>query len=85
MWTFLTIIFVLCGLARIHGATASAKETFKHPLTDMPPSAEDVTTSYFFPAHTDLKMPAGEVVTALCHFANSGSGYYNISGQYTSP
>jgi translocon-associated protein subunit alpha len=52
---------------------------FKHPLTDMPSSSDDISTSYYFPSHTDLKLPIGEVVTALCHITNKGKGYYNIS------
>lgn len=51
----------------------------KHPLTDMPGSAEDVQTTYYFPESPDLKLPVGGIVTTLCHFANSGRNSYNIS------
>lgn len=53
--------------------------SFKHPLTDMPGAAEDVSTSVYFPNHPDHKLPIGEVVTTLCHFTNTGSTPYNIS------
>jgi hypothetical protein len=71
---------------------------FKHPLTDMPAASEDIETTFYFPQHTDLKLPIGEVVTVLCHFVNKGSAssglrglsnsYYNISaimGSLNSP
>eukprot|EP01032_Pedospumella_encystans_P016464 gene16464-18788_t len=54
----------------------------------MPPSAEDVETSPYFPEHTDQKFPIGETVTALCHFINDGSANYNVSaimGSLNSP
>lgn len=61
---------------------------FRHPLTDMPPPAEDVDTAHYFPEHPDHKFPIGEVVTALCHFSNEGSTFYNVSaimGSLNSP
>ncbi len=61
---------------------------FKHPLTDMPSQSEDISTSFYFPSHGDLKLPIGEVVTTLCHFGNKGASYYNISaimGSLNSP
>lgn len=54
-------------------------KNFKHPLTDMPGAAEDVQTTFYFPAQTDLKFPIGEVIHTLCHFSNKGTGPYNIS------
>jgi len=52
--------------------SGSSQPLRAHPLTDMPGPSEDVVTSYFFPAHADQKIPIGETVSMLCHFANDG-------------
>ena len=70
------------------GAQFSGMPMFKHPLTDMPVESEDIETSHYFPEHPDHKFPIGETVTALCHFSNDGSSYYNVSaimGSLNSP
>lgn len=79
---FLILIIAIVGQQATENTDAGKSQkydAFKHPLTDMPSSAEDVATSYFLPNHADLKLPIGEVVTTLCHFTNKGNGYYNIS------
>lgn len=79
-WRILLVsVLVFLSLVNCQKATEDVR-AFKHPLTDMPGPAEDVSSLSFFPNHGDLKMPVGEVVTVLCHFSNEGSGYYNISG-----
>lgn len=71
--------------ALIFGAIYAQKEnldeirSFKHPLTDMPGPASDVSTAYFFPNQLDLKFPIGEVVNIVCHLSNDGPSFYNIS------
>lgn len=63
-------------------------QQFIHPLTNMPGSAEDVETSYFFPKYSDNKFPIGEVVTVLCHFSNDDQYPYNVTaimGSLNSP
>jgi len=55
------------------------RRPFVHPLTDMPPAAEDIYTSYYFPKHPDLRLPIGEEVTVLCHVENEGEVDYNVS------
>jgi translocon-associated protein subunit alpha len=74
---------IICCLQNFSSAQDAPTDqdirAFKHPLTDMPPGAEDVATSVYFPNHADHKLPIGEVVTTLCHFTNTGSSPYNIS------
>jgi hypothetical protein len=81
--------FILCiALLFCFSFAQEDSRAFKHPLTDMPPGAEDVETSYYFPEHTNNKFPLGETVTALCHFSNEGSSYYNVTaimGSLNSP
>jgi hypothetical protein len=63
-------------------------QQFVHPLTNMPGSAEDVETSYFFPGYTGTKFPIGEMVTVLCHFSNDDQYPYNVTaimGSLNSP
>lgn len=83
------IVAIVFLVAACMAAAQKAEEiVYRHPLTDMPPSAEDVESSPFFPDHTDQKFPIGEVVTALCHFTNDGPTYYNVSaimGSLNSP
>jgi len=79
-FNFTNLISILFMSFIFQQSIAEEARAFKHPLTDMPGSAEDMRTSYFFPHQPDLKLPIGEVITALCHFSNDGSGYYNISG-----
>lgn len=67
---------------------SSRQQAFVHPLTNMPNSAVDIRTSYFFPKHTDQKFPIGETVTVLCHLINEGQTSYNITavmGSLNSP
>lgn len=52
---------------------------FNHPLTDLPGYSEDVVTSYYFPQHSDMKIPIGEYVPLLCHFANDGENALNVT------
>jgi hypothetical protein len=64
------------------------QEVMVHPLTNMPLPSEDVETSYYLPEHEDKKFPIGQVVTALCHFSNTGSTPVNITaimGSLNSP
>lgn len=86
-------LITLCSLALFAFVAYAQKaeeevRVFRHPLTDMPPEAEDVVTAHFFPEQPDHKLPIGEGVTALCHFSNEGSTYYNVSaimGSLNSP
>lgn len=67
---------------------AQQRYNLRHPLTDMPPPAEGIITTYYFPEYPDMKFPIGETVTALCLFANEGDVTYNISaimGSLNSP
>lgn len=81
MRSFSWLLFALVSISYVTSQKAADESrTFKHPLTDMPGSAEDVSTVHYFPTQPDLKLPVGEFVTVLCHFSNDGSGYYNISG-----
>jgi hypothetical protein len=89
MQLFLVLVCLAFALSA-YAQTTDQQEgrVFKHPLTDMPPPAEDVESAHFFPDHPDHKFPIGEVVTALCHFSNEGSTYYNVSaimGSLNSP
>jgi hypothetical protein len=56
----------------------NSSQQFRHPLTDMPGSSEDVVTSHYFPSHPDQKIPIGETVSVLCHFANDGKAIEGI-------
>jgi translocon-associated protein subunit alpha len=83
---------LLIALLAVAACASAQKEEdpskFKHPLTDMPRSAEDVETSPYFPQHPDHKLPVGETITTLCHFSNEGSSYYNVTavmGSLNSP
>lgn len=79
---------LLIAVSYIVAAQKAEDVVYRHPLTDMPPSAEDVETSPYFPEHTDHKFPIGETVTSLCHFINDGSTNYNVSavmGSLNSP
>lgn len=84
-----TVVYLLIvAVACVVSAQKAEEVVYRHPLTDMPPSAEDVETSPYFPEHTDQKFPIGETVTALCHFINDGSANYNVSaimGSLNSP
>ena len=86
---FLTFVLLsVLACAALSQKPDEEVRVFRHPLTDMPPAAEDVESSHFFPAHPDHKFPIGESVTALCHFSNEGSSYYNVSaimGSLNSP
>ena len=80
------IIIVFCLiLAACYAANppkrprAKKPPAFKHPLTRMPISASGVDTSYFFPDHSDKKIPMGETVTLLCHFENNAKAPLNIT------
>ena len=82
---FLLLLF-LPHISAEEGVPADAKpipeqqfQQFVHPLTDMPGSAKDIATSYYFPGHTDNKFPIGEVVTVLCHFSNDDQYPYNVT------
>ena len=79
MTLMLVFVGMLALLTNAQQGTTEETRAFKHPLTDMPGSADDVETAPFFPNHPDHKLPIGEVVTTLCHFTNTGSSYYNIS------
>jgi translocon-associated protein subunit alpha len=86
-WIYLVVVAALAFVAAAQKVEEDAR-VFRHPLTDMPPAAEDVESAHFFPEHPDHKFPIGEVVTALCHFSNEGSTYYNVSaimGSLNSP
>jgi hypothetical protein len=72
-------VFLLC-IFSVKAQKSEEVRSFKHPLTDMPGSADDITTINYFPNQPDLKLPVGESITVICHFSNDGTGYYNISG-----
>eukprot|EP01038_Epipyxis_sp_PR26KG_P011284 gene11284-15138_t len=82
---------ILCIISNINAKSedeSGSTRTFKHPLTDMPSSADDVETASYFPDHPDRKFPIGGNVIALCHLSNDGLGFYNISaimGSLNSP
>lgn len=79
--TFPWLLLALLSVAVVVSSQkAEDARNFKHPLTDMPGPAEDVSAVQYFPNQPDLKLPIGDVITVLCHFSNEGSGYYNISG-----
>jgi translocon-associated protein subunit alpha len=81
---FVLLLFVIAMCSAIE----ESREVFRHPLTDMPPPAEDVETVHHFPKYTEYKFPLGETVSVLCHFRNDGSSFYNISaimGSLNSP
>ena len=58
---------------------AAKPPVYKHPLTKMPISAYGVDTSFFFPDHSEKKIPMGETVTLLCHFENNAKAALNIT------
>lgn len=77
--SYLFYILLALGIVLGNGQEYSSKEQnnssshqYRHPLTDMPGPSEDVVTSHYFPAHPDQKIPIGETVSILCHFANDG-------------
>lgn len=83
------LVFAFCLLLTLSNAANPAKKArstqpkkppaFKHPLTRMASSAAGVDTSFFFPDHSDKKIPMGEVVTVLCHFENNAKSPLNIT------
>lgn len=76
------------GLVFLFSIQTTTNANLRHPLTDMPPPAEGIITTYYFPDHPDMKFPIGETVTALCLFSNEGDITYNISavmGSLNSP
>lgn len=82
----LKFLVVFCLLLAASNAANPPKKprakkppAFKHPLTRMPISASGVDTSYFFPDHSDKKIPMGEIVTLLCHFENNAKAALNIT------
>lgn len=76
---WLGVLLLLVSLTCGQNAGNEEAKIMKHPLTDMPGGADDVQTASYFPDSPDLKLPIGEVVTSLCHFANTGRSNYNIS------
>lgn len=72
----LCIVLLSHSLGEDQSSGSNGNQTFQHPLTDMPGPSDDVVTSYFFPAHPDQKIPIGETVSMLCHFANDGMIIY---------
>jgi hypothetical protein len=61
---------------------------FIHPLTNLPPSASDIETSFYYPKYSLNKMPIGEIVTILCHFSNDNEIPFNVTaimGSLNSP
>lgn len=63
-------------------------QIFQHPLTNMPPTAEGIETTYYLPKYSSLKFPIGEVITILCHLTNEGDKPYNVTaimGSLNSP
>lgn len=88
MQFILVVLFAAFACVSMAQKVEEEVRVFRHPLTDMPPAAEDVESAPFFPEHPDHKFPIGQVVTALCHFTNDGSTYYNVSaimGSLNSP
>ena len=77
------LLLTLCNAANPAKRTRSTQPkkppAFKHPLTRMASSAAGVDTSFFFPDHSDKKIPMGEVVTVLCHFENNAKSPLNIT------
>lgn len=69
--TILILLLIACS-SLVAKSEETQKSNFKHPLTDMPTSAEDVETAHYFPTFTDLKFPIGQNVISLCHFSNQG-------------
>ena len=51
-----------------------------HPLTDIPPPGDFVTTSYHLTSHADLQWPIGGEVTVLCHFNHRLAKAVNVTG-----
>lgn len=69
-------------------SSSEDQRAFKHPLTDMPRSAEDIETAHYFPAYSDQKFPIGQNVISLCHLSNQGNSVYNVTaimGSLNSP
>jgi Translocon-associated protein (TRAP), alpha subunit len=77
------LLLTLCNAANPAKKTRSTQPkkppAFKHPLTRMASSAAGVDTSFFFPDHSDKKIPMGELVTVLCHFENNAKSPLNIT------
>lgn len=59
-------------------AQDDAPSSYKHPLTDLPPSG-DITVNHFFPNHPVTKFPAGEQIKVVAGIHNDASSGYNIS------
>ena len=83
------VLFIIVLLLAVSNAANPPKKprstqpkkppAFKHPLTRMPSSAAGVDTSFFFPDHSDMKIPMGELITVLCHFENNAKMPLNIT------
>ena len=73
------ILFVLALLA-VAQQVAAESDNFVHPLTNMPPPAENVVTAFLAPDHLDHKFPIGGTVNVLCHFRNDGDKAINVTG-----
>ena len=83
--SLICLIIGVCSAAdpatkRTRSTTPKKPPAFKHPLTRMPSSAAGVDTSFFFPDHSEKRIPMGELITVLCHFENNAKAPLNITG-----
>ena len=74
------VIALLCLLLASAQLLAAQSDNFVHPLTNMPPAAENVVTAFITPEHMDHKFPIGGTVNVLCHFRNDGDKAINVTG-----
>lgn len=79
---FLAIASCLVFLNVKSDSSSEEQRAFKHPLTDMPTSADDIETAHYFPAYSDQKFPIGQNVISLCHLSNQGLLLYFFSSVY---
>jgi hypothetical protein len=91
-YLFFVVLAFISFTSKINAQQQEAQQKyaqqFVHPLTNMPFPSEEIETSFHFPEHEDKKFPIGQVVTALCHFSNTGNSPFNITaimGSLNSP
>lgn len=80
VWLLLLLILAR-DLSQVSGFSLFQEK--EHMLTNMPIENRDVLVSYYYPdlQHSrGRKIPVGEPVTVLCHFANEGETPLNITG-----
>ena len=71
----------ILAMLAIFGLSVLLARAQFHPLSNMPPSSEDVSVSFYYPEHDGhgTKLPVNDVVTVLCHFSNEGESILNVT------